>query len=874
MRKYAKQTTEYSLSDAVAGTVLLSAVALLCFYSAVWMAQDIFPDWKLSKEAVRWICAVLIGTAVLYQIGIAALPYRLLRMFCGICIPVIFGITAYAYAKPRQIDLEDGACALATQFLVKFNRHLKTSIWIWKGKTELIGFSFAFWSFAVVICLLLAALLLQRRVLLLLLPAAVLSAELFIGYIPQWRGMALFFAALLFAQADGQGGRKMVLRVPMNQRHRYRQRWYLRLLPLGLLTFAMFGMLFCSSRLSDATNGWLMAKAPRVQKMQKEIERTAKALWRGHFSPKSETVSHQTPYYTGQNMLLVTASERPSEDLLLRGFCGTDYQNGSWICNTKPFSDACAQAGYDEAEAAKELFGKQYQMYQHADRTVLKYRFGEEFYAVYGGESTRIDYKVSHIGTHSTYAYVPYGVSFEQGSRSLDDVQFLADAKIQKERRQQEFVYNGWNYTAGMIEYSQVFDEPREGLFQWYDDFAEKHYVQTPESIPSVHQYLQSVIQDYVPSLDEYMQSYASSFVQTQGGEDTFLPVWALRMERNWDTIANLQQELSEIDHPAWRNIDRLQIAQALSEALQKYQSYSLNLEPLTEGEDPVTCFLMRTRKGYCVHFASAAVLFLRELGVPARYVTGYVVRQNEFQKSGDAYTAYVKDSGAHAWAEIYLEQVGWVPLDVTPPAARDAAAANSIRADAGTGAGTAPPGDTRLNNEETRADEEHTDNEVQDSKNAQKEQTKQNGLLSGKGADKSRLLFLWEKYGWIAMLFGAGIVSLLMLLLCKKMLHLWRTLPLREIRAGKYRKAVLRINHRMYKKLCIRRKRFRLSGSDMQYEQLLKADFQQIFTEDWTRFMLAVRQAAYAQEEVEAEDARFCWRVYETVLKRKRIGK
>ena len=74
MRKYAKQTTEYSLSDAVAGTVLLSAVALLCFYSAVWMAQDIFPDWKLSKEAVRWIWAVLIGTAVLYQIGIAALP--------------------------------------------------------------------------------------------------------------------------------------------------------------------------------------------------------------------------------------------------------------------------------------------------------------------------------------------------------------------------------------------------------------------------------------------------------------------------------------------------------------------------------------------------------------------------------------------------------------------------------------------------------------------------------------------------------------------------------------------------------------------------------------------------------------------------------
>ena len=97
--------------------------------------------------------------------------------------------------------------------------------------------------------------------------------------------MALFFAALLFAQADGQGGRKMVLRVPMNQRHRYRQRWYLRLLPLGLLTFAMFGMLFCSSRLSDATNGWLMAKR-RVFRKCKGDRAHGKSTLAGAFQPK------------------------------------------------------------------------------------------------------------------------------------------------------------------------------------------------------------------------------------------------------------------------------------------------------------------------------------------------------------------------------------------------------------------------------------------------------------------------------------------------------------------------------------------------------------------------------------------------------------
>ena len=110
-----------------------------------------------------------------------------------------------------------------------------------------------------------------------------------------------------------------------------------------------------------------------------------------------------------------------------------------------------------------------------------------------------------------------------------------------------------------------------------------------------------------------------------------------------------------------------MKIAQALRETLQQYQTYSLDLDPLAEGADPVWYFLMESRKGYCVHFASAAVLLLRELGVPARYASGYVARVSDFKKNGDVYVASVKDSSAHAWAEIYLDQIGWVPVDVTP---------------------------------------------------------------------------------------------------------------------------------------------------------------------------------------------------------------
>ena len=61
------------------------------------------------------------------------------------------------------------------------------------------------------------------------------------------------------------------------------------------------------------------------------------------------------------------------------------------------------------------------------------------------------------------------------------------------------------------------------------------------------------------------------------------------------------------------------------------------------------------------MHFASAGVLLLRRLGVPARYVTGYAA---EIGSSG---SVPVPDTAAHAWVEIYLNGYGWYPVDVTP---------------------------------------------------------------------------------------------------------------------------------------------------------------------------------------------------------------
>ncbi|MBS6195066.1 MAG: transglutaminase domain-containing protein [Clostridiales bacterium] len=94
---------------------------------------------------------------------------------------------------------------------------------------------------------------------------------------------------------------------------------------------------------------------------------------------------------------------------------------------------------------------------------------------------------------------------------------------------------------------------------------------------------------------------------------------------------------------------------------------YSMDLEPVPEGEDFAEYFFFEQKKGYCIHYATTAVLMFRMMGVPARYATGYVVAPDAFSESANGYTAEVPDSQAHAWVEVYRAGKGWIPVEVTP---------------------------------------------------------------------------------------------------------------------------------------------------------------------------------------------------------------
>lgn len=92
---------------------------------------------------------------------------------------------------------------------------------------------------------------------------------------------------------------------------------------------------------------------------------------------------------------------------------------------------------------------------------------------------------------------------------------------------------------------------------------------------------------------------------------------------------------------------------------------YSLTTDNGT-AEESLESFLYETREGHCALFATAMTLIMRELGVPARYVTGYAASgAGELTEDG-RYLYTLCEGDLHAWVEVYFENAGWLPFDPT----------------------------------------------------------------------------------------------------------------------------------------------------------------------------------------------------------------
>ena len=99
----------------------------------------------------------------------------------------------------------------------------------------------------------------------------------------------------------------------------------------------------------------------------------------------------------------------------------------------------------------------------------------------------------------------------------------------------------------------------------------------------------------------------------------------------------------------------------AITDYLRSNYVYQETIDAPATGQEPIDWFLFNYKKGFCNYYASAEVIMLRSLGIPARMAVGYA--QGELQEDG-RYLARARD--AHAWPEVYFPSLGWVEFEPT----------------------------------------------------------------------------------------------------------------------------------------------------------------------------------------------------------------
>lgn len=100
----------------------------------------------------------------------------------------------------------------------------------------------------------------------------------------------------------------------------------------------------------------------------------------------------------------------------------------------------------------------------------------------------------------------------------------------------------------------------------------------------------------------------------------------------------------------------------AITRYLRDNIEYSRTIPPIPAGADPIAWFLFQEKSGFCNYYATAQVLMLRSLGIPARIAVGYAEGKFDFQT--ETYTVRKRDS--HAWPEVYFMEFGWVTFEPT----------------------------------------------------------------------------------------------------------------------------------------------------------------------------------------------------------------
>lgn len=585
-----------------------------------------------------------------------------------------------------------------------------------------------------------------------------------------------------------------------------------------------------------------------------DFERIDLSNWGTDFYIGAERLDNSKPQRNGRDILMIRADAAPKTTMYFRGFYATEYVDGNWELNDELFVEACEAAGYSEEEAARMISGLTLEVLGFA------------------GDATRTKYDVEYLGGIGDIAYVPYYFDDETINSTYD---FAGDYLVSKPSMEVDMNFMGIR-EGDLLQSPSVYTtyavlvEDRE-FREWYNQIAAQ-YTQVPEGIDGIAQ--------AVELINSYMTESNDSYGIIQGDE-----------------------ELNE----AWiTNYHRDELVTLVKAYLKEMLRYDLVLETLPEGMDAVEYALTQSHEGYCMHYASAAALILRELGVPTRYASGYVVRPRDFvySQENNNYEALVEDYNAHAWIEVYYEYIGWVPVEVTasftggsglemfpsldelnpennqeeqpdenqgnegqqnPDENQGNEGAQNPDENAGTGNEGQENPDENQGNEGGQNPDENAgnNNEGQEQPGDESERPQEEEPTVG---DETKL----SNKKWYMLCLGVLVLCLVLgAVLYARYQKMQRDHLEKDVHQKQCRRAVRKMNRRIYRMLRLKNlgrvHKIPWSGylTDVEYGAMLKETFSCISESDWDTYMEIAKKMYYSMEEISEEEMQHCYKCY-----------
>lgn len=837
-----------SIRETILRAALLLPAVLLVLFSSVSMLRDVWSEFSLGGSKTVFLIAEILACTALYEILLPCAEGKMREkvgkrfrfLIVGTGVFLLWSVTTAVYRR-SPLEMEDGFLMVGNRFLELYNEAHRTAYVMDRGLMEEAPFA--------VTCLLAALTFLNFNLTYLTrkngwwtaVPLVVWGAELFAGTSPLWFSVALFLTGwylLSAAGTPGHVGRALDGKGRPAQVSLWKcfgKKALTAFLLLDGMLVLSFVMKAPAQRLVQESS--LAAAMERLQERFTGGEETRLNL---DFFAEGTEVSNDAPEYQDVEILEVQTDGIPGTDVYLKDFEGMNYRNGEWVSGDSQLRSYCISDDMDEEQVT------------HIRRMLNEEGYG--FWASRTGdqesfEKTPLQYTIRYHKLERDAYPLPYFPD----TGEVRDSDLAGDVLVEKGllRRKVEFSAPGGSFFSreDISELSnRTIPQESEDLWNWYDSYVLRRYLSVPQGLAGV---------------------FAAS--RSMAGPDAYLGISRI-------------------------NRERLDTAYRVAAFLRRYE-YSLDLDELDKGTDPVEYFLTEGHEGYCVHFASAGVLILRAIGVPARYAEGYLLRRQAFSEGEDGvYTAEVLDRNRHAWAEIYLNHVGWIPIEMTngisggseglPVQVEDIPGQQSQAVSGGleeSMQGTEEmPGEEEQDSPGASESSEESVEDPQESAQETIPEETDTGLTLPEGPGQGTASGQdQDRPGGSGGGIGAGVLKILkgLLLLCLAGGVLWggaRFLQSRireyykivdrEYARGRYVSMVKRINRRLMAGLRRRGKTVGRYPRDAEYGELLKKQFPDISREDWDRYMEIVKEAAFSRNELKREQAQFCREIYQKV--------